>query len=296
MSRVPAHIESGSYPAQFQGWVTMPDKPRNLLCVEDTTGAVRVGAHRFIGELPAGDRVEITGLVASRRRGSLRQVVSGTAAAGIAPIDSGPRRVSRMSPRAAPAFHLVELQAVMRSVGQDQIGPGHSQAGRRRTGHHRAREPIPIPGGWNRWWEGASGCGVWATLIGELYYGLLGRAQFWILSGAKDIALVGAARPAREMPIESAAAVAGPSGQGIAGEADPTCMERYAPIPSTPACGLAILPDRCGWNWRPASRRGRRWQSTCSAMPVQTTGLCTWRMPWLPRRLQPDSELARTGY
>ena len=42
MSRVPAHIESGSYPAQFQGWVTMPDKASNLLCVEDATGAVRV--------------------------------------------------------------------------------------------------------------------------------------------------------------------------------------------------------------------------------------------------------------
>ena len=46
------------------------------------------------------------------------------------------------------------------------------------------------------------------TLSGDLYYGRLGRAQFWIQSGAKDITPVSAARPVLEMPIESAAAVA----------------------------------------------------------------------------------------
>ena len=99
------------------------------------------GAHRFIGELPARRQSRDYRPGCLRRRGSLRQVVSGTAAAGIAPIDSGRgecrgcrRGPHRLSPGGTASRHA------LRGAGSD--GPGHSQAGRRRTGHHRAREPI----------------------------------------------------------------------------------------------------------------------------------------------------------
>ena len=206
MSRVPAHIESGSYPAQFQGWVTMPDKASNLLCVEDATGAVRVELIGSSESFQPGDRVEITGLVASGGaapfvRSSQARRLPGShqltpAAASVADVAAG-----------RTGFHLVELQAVMRSVGQDQMGRAIlrlAAGGQVIT----ARVNQSDPGRLESMVGGRLRVRGVATQIGELYYGLLGRAQFWILSGAKDIALIGAARPASEMPIESAAAVA----------------------------------------------------------------------------------------
>lgn len=41
VSGLPSQIASGRYPIQFQGWVTVPDRAANMLCVEDATGAAR---------------------------------------------------------------------------------------------------------------------------------------------------------------------------------------------------------------------------------------------------------------
>jgi signal transduction histidine kinase/CheY-like chemotaxis protein len=206
MSRLPSQIESGRYPTQFQGWATVPDKFSNLLCVEDATGAARVELVGSSETFQPGDRVEITGVV-----------VSG----GAAPVvwSSRARRLPgshKLTPAAASVadvaagrtgFHLVELEAVMRSVGQDQMGRAILRLGAEgqvitaRLNESDFGQLEAMVGGRFRF------RGV-ATPTGELFYGLLGRAQFWILSSEKDIAPISAARPASEMPIESAAAVA----------------------------------------------------------------------------------------
>jgi len=212
ISRLPVQIESG-YPAHFQGWVTVTDKEASLMCVEDSTGAVRVDVLGSSESFQPGDRVDVAGVVHS---------------GGAAPVvwSSNVRRLAgshEWTPAAATVadvevlrtgFHLVELEAVIRSVGQDQMGRAILRLGdgghviTARLSESDSRRMESMVGGRYRV------RGV-ATQIGDLYYGRLGRAQFWVPSGSKDIAAVSAVRPASDMPVSPAATVAALQGKAL---------------------------------------------------------------------------------
>ena len=104
-------------------------------------------------------------------------------------------------------LHFVQVEAIMRSVGQDQMGRtvislgGQGQVITARLNEADFGRMQSMVGSRLRL------RGV-ATIIGELYFGRLGRTQFWIHSGAKDITQISAARPASEMPVEAVATVA----------------------------------------------------------------------------------------
>ena len=205
-SSLSSQAGGGRNSVQFQGWVTVPDKAANMLYVENPTGAARVDLASSSETFHPGDRIEVSGVVQSGgaapviRSSTVRRLAGSheltPLAASVADVAAG-----------RTGLRLVELEATLRSVGQDQMGRtimslgGGGQVITARLSESDPARMQSMVGGRLRL------RGV-ATVIGDLYFGRLGRAQFWVYSGAKDIAQTGAAPPVRDIPIEPAASVA----------------------------------------------------------------------------------------
>ena len=203
MASLPAQIEDGSYRTQFTGWVTLMDKASNLVFVEDGTGAARVDLVGPSEIFVPGDRVEIAGVVTS---GGAAPLIGSAKARRLPGTHELASIATSIADTAAgrTGFRRVELDAELRSVGHDRMGRevlrlgGGGQVIAARINEDDSKDLEGMVGGRIRV------RGV-ANLNRDLY-GHIGRVQLWIVSG-NNIDLIGVARPAAEMPAQSAAAV-----------------------------------------------------------------------------------------
>jgi signal transduction histidine kinase/CheY-like chemotaxis protein/HPt (histidine-containing phosphotransfer) domain-containing protein len=185
------------------------DKASGLLFVEDGTGAARVDlvSSETLGQ---GDLVEIDGEVASG--GAAPLVVSAKARRLPGSHELKPHLSSLAEVAAGhTGFQFVELEAIIRSAGQDRTGRALLTLG---AGGRVLDARV-------NGFDSMSLLGVqFGSLVGARLrvrgvanrardvYGHDAGVRFWIPADGKDIALIGLARPVRELPIESAAAVA----------------------------------------------------------------------------------------